>query len=184
MQITPLSQFKKMPWKNGGGITHEYKIYPPTCLVEDTEFQWRVSVAEVKGRGEFSLFPGRERWLALWHGPQIEITNLNTHQSHLLDSSPWHFSGEEKLHYQQSIESRKGEETSWDIGLIYNPKIIQCQMNNGILSTQSILKASFDRELFFILDKSPVMIELNEDESYELKNLVDVHFYQLCLTIK
>ena len=184
MQITHLEQFKKMPWKNGGGITHEYKIYPPSCSVEDNDFQWRVSVAEVKGSGEFSQFPLRERWLALWRGPTIEIVNQKDHEKYLLDETPWHFSGEEKLHYQQVIEPMATEETSWDLGLIYNPVTIQSQMHKGILGAKSTLKASFDTELFFILNDSPVMVELLKDESYELKNQDDVHFYQLCLTFK
>lgn len=184
MEVTWLQDLKKMPWKNGGGITHEYQIAPKGSSIDSEDFQWRISVAEVQGEGEFSLFPERKRWLALWRGPLVEIFNHNQQSEHLLDAKPWHFSGQDKKHYRQQLTESHNPETSWDLGIIYNPLTVDCKMSHGLLAKQSSLRASFDREFYFILDQSPYLIELSKNENYELKNQTSLLFYQLCLTFK
>lgn len=53
-----------MPWKNGGGVTHEY--------LRDGEgpegWAIRLSAAEVRGDGPFSRFPGIDRTITLLDG--------------------------------------------------------------------------------------------------------------------
>jgi environmental stress-induced protein Ves len=54
-----------MPWKNGGGVTRE------VCAVPEDggfEFDWRLSIAEVRSGGPFSSFPGVDRKLAVIEG--------------------------------------------------------------------------------------------------------------------
>jgi environmental stress-induced protein Ves len=69
MRIIPPSEFKVMPWKNGGGITHE-------ILKEerDGKLLWRLSIAEVASDGPFSLFPGLSRILTVIEGEGLELT--------------------------------------------------------------------------------------------------------------
>jgi len=55
-----------VPWKNGGGITHDV-IVSPAGATMDT-FDWRVSIAEIAGDGPFSRFPGIDRKLAVLKG--------------------------------------------------------------------------------------------------------------------
>lgn len=55
-----------MPWKNGGGITHEVAIFPADAGMDD--FLWRLSMAEVTAPGPFSAFPGIDRVLAVLDG--------------------------------------------------------------------------------------------------------------------
>ncbi len=55
--------FTTMPWKNGGGVTHE--------IVRDERhgaMLWRLSIAEVASDGAFSLFPGMTRLLTVIAG--------------------------------------------------------------------------------------------------------------------
>jgi environmental stress-induced protein Ves len=63
MRIIPPTEFKSMPWKNGGGITRE-------VLKEerDGKLLWRLSIAEVASDGPFSLFPGLSRILTVIEG--------------------------------------------------------------------------------------------------------------------
>jgi len=49
------------PWRNGGGSTADVYVHP-TGATLDT-FDWRVSIANIAADGEFSAFPGVDRWL-------------------------------------------------------------------------------------------------------------------------
>jgi hypothetical protein len=63
---------RRMPWKNGGGTTLELAVEPPGATLE-TGFRWRISSAEVRVSGPFSMFPGMDRWLLLLEGAGFEI---------------------------------------------------------------------------------------------------------------
>ncbi len=52
---------KVMPWKNGGGTTREIARFPPN----QEYYLFRVSNAEVKSNGPFSVFPRYDRILML-----------------------------------------------------------------------------------------------------------------------
>ena len=59
-----------MPWKNGGGITREVAVWPPNSNFDD--FDWRISIAEVREPGSFSMFEGIDRIMAILSG-QLEL---------------------------------------------------------------------------------------------------------------
>jgi environmental stress-induced protein Ves len=73
LQIVRRSSFKRSPWKNGGGITHEAIRVPAT----GDPFLWRVSVAQIDSSGPFSEFAGYDRKMVLLQGPGIELTHGN-----------------------------------------------------------------------------------------------------------
>ncbi|CAN5397183.1 hypothetical protein BH10PSE1_BH10PSE1_25900 [soil metagenome] len=54
------------PWKNGGGVTREIAVWPPGADLDD--FDWRISMAEVRDPGAFSVFPEVDRWLTVLEG--------------------------------------------------------------------------------------------------------------------
>lgn len=54
---------KKTLWKNGSGFSSQVLAHPPGSSV--TDFDWRVSLAEINAPGEFSKFPGCDRALVL-----------------------------------------------------------------------------------------------------------------------
>ncbi len=66
MRILRAALRSAVPWKNGGGITREVAIAPPGAGFDD--FDWRISIAEVRGAGPFSLFPGIDRTLTILDG--------------------------------------------------------------------------------------------------------------------
>src|SRR5262249_28338392 len=62
---------RQMAWKNGGGITTEIAIDPSGAGLDD--FNWRLSMAQLKTPGAFSKFPGVGRLLLSLEG-RIDLT--------------------------------------------------------------------------------------------------------------
>lgn len=66
LRINP-ENYRRMPWKNGGGITTELIIEPSGSTL-DSGFLWRLSMAQVNASGPFSPFVGYDRTLLLLDG--------------------------------------------------------------------------------------------------------------------
>ncbi|WP_374651895.1 HutD family protein [Dongia sp.] len=66
MHVTSLSakDYRRMPWKNGGGSTLELLQDP----APDGGFNWRLSIADVATPGPFSAFDGIDRQIMLVSG--------------------------------------------------------------------------------------------------------------------
>ena len=60
------------PWKNGGGVTREVAASPEGADLSD--FQWRVSLADVADGGPFSRFPDVDRIITLVDGDGMALT--------------------------------------------------------------------------------------------------------------
>jgi uncharacterized protein len=69
VKIVRKSQFEAVPWKNGGGITHEVIRVPPS----GNDFRWRVSIAKIDVTGPFSDFSGYERHMVLLAGNGLRL---------------------------------------------------------------------------------------------------------------
>ncbi|WP_338621206.1 HutD family protein [Paludibacterium sp. THUN1379] len=63
------ADFRRMPWKNGGGETLQLAIWPPEADLED--FDWRITSASVSSDGPFSTFVGIDRSLAVLAGGDL-----------------------------------------------------------------------------------------------------------------
>ena len=61
--------YRRMPWKNGQGVTREIAREP----AEGEDFLWRLSIAEVAASGDFSLFPGYDRTITLIEGAGMRL---------------------------------------------------------------------------------------------------------------
>jgi environmental stress-induced protein Ves len=90
MELLTQTNFKQMPWSNGGGITTElYALENP--------FVFRLSVASVDTSGAFSIYPMIDRTLLLLAGDGFvlnksgEIIQLNS------KFSPIYFFGEDAI---------------------------------------------------------------------------------------
>lgn len=71
MRIVRAADYRRMPWKNGGGSTTEVAIAPANATLET--FDWRVSMAHVATPGPFSRFPGIDRTLAVIAGAGLHL---------------------------------------------------------------------------------------------------------------
>ncbi|MFD1199278.1 HutD family protein [Brucella gallinifaecis] len=70
-KILKAQDHRRMPWKNGGGVTIEIAIHPIHASVDN--FDWRVSTASVANDGPFSVFPGIDRTLSVLEGNGIVL---------------------------------------------------------------------------------------------------------------
>ena len=69
VQLLEKGDFRREPWKNGGGFTTELARHD-----EDGGWVWRVSVAEVERDGPFSDFAGHDRIIVLLEGKGMELS--------------------------------------------------------------------------------------------------------------
>jgi uncharacterized protein len=86
MSVTLLrvADYRRMPWKNGGGETVEIAVFPPDAGLSD--FDWRISMAKVAGDGPFSIFPEIDRTLCVLQGNGIELS-IDEHGTVRLDAT-------------------------------------------------------------------------------------------------
>jgi uncharacterized protein len=82
-----------MPWKNGGGVTHEVARSD-----ESDEPAWRVSIATIERDGPFSDFTGFDRTIVPVEGMGFELT-FDDGERVVLDRAdePFRFEGEKKV---------------------------------------------------------------------------------------
>ncbi|MEV0529568.1 HutD family protein [Streptomyces sp. NPDC050439] len=92
------SEYRSMPWKNGGGVTREVASGAVRPVREPAQepadgFDWRVSIADVDAGGPFSPFPGIDRVITLVEGEGMVLTVDGTSQ--LVEPlSPFAFPGD------------------------------------------------------------------------------------------
>ena len=65
------SDYRRMPWKNGGGFTTEIAAHPAGSGF--ASFAWRVSVADIEQDGPFSPLAGVDRTLVLLAGGGVRL---------------------------------------------------------------------------------------------------------------
>jgi uncharacterized protein len=81
MRIIRQSSFRAVPWKNGGGVTHEAMRVPAS----GDGFQWRVSVARIDASGPFSDFAGYRRTMVLLRGRGVRLAFSNGEDRELVE---------------------------------------------------------------------------------------------------
>ena len=82
--------YRQMPWKNGLGTTCEILREPAG---DDVPFDWRVSIAEIKENGPFSLFPEYMRVINTLEGRGMFMTVDGVRTHPLLKYDPYVFHG-------------------------------------------------------------------------------------------
>jgi environmental stress-induced protein Ves len=90
------ANYRRMPWKNGGGHTLEIAACP--AEVNKANFDWRVSVAEVAGDGPFSEFAGVDRTLVLLEGNGMRLAGTGAALELHAPFDMVAFAGEAALH--------------------------------------------------------------------------------------
>lgn len=69
------SDARRVPWKNGRGVTEELAIGPAGATFEAGDFAWRVSRAAIVEAGPFSAFPGIDRVLVVTEGAGLVLVH-------------------------------------------------------------------------------------------------------------
>lgn len=112
-KIYSVNTYKSMPWKNKQGITTELFMYPQSGSLSELNFSWRLSSATLPMKSSFSKFPGFQRYLCLIRGHYMMLNDRR-----FLKYAISEFSGDE------NIECSTDSDENLDIGLIYNPQMI------------------------------------------------------------
>lgn len=89
-----VSNVPSVGWKNGGGSTKEIAAFPTNAGLDD--FIWRVSVAEIKQPGAYSLFPQIDRTQVLISGFSLTLHSQTGLTKRLLAFQPFFFPGEQE----------------------------------------------------------------------------------------
>ncbi|MBY0552916.1 HutD family protein [bacterium] len=158
IRVIAKSEFKKMPWKNGNGITTQICIEPTTASLEQNNFTYRLSSASVEKDGDFSLFPGKNRILVPIQGAGFYLNDDEYEKFEVAQ-----FSGDEKIH----CSLFKGPVL--DFGIIYNPKKIKAQAR--ILNLKSDLSFSLEPENEYFITVLDGAISFNASTLGQLETL-------------
>ena len=86
-------EYQVMPWKNGGGVSTELAIYPKKSNFSES-FDWRISLALIKGSGPFSTFSGYDRVIIQFKGNPMQLNHLNQPSHQLRPLVPYYFQGD------------------------------------------------------------------------------------------
>ena len=70
--LTP-ADYRRMPWRNGGGATTELVIAPESAGLAGQRFLYRVSIADVATDGPFSRFEGYDRHIMMLSGAGMSL---------------------------------------------------------------------------------------------------------------
>ncbi|NKX15871.1 HutD family protein [Ochrobactrum pseudogrignonense] len=94
MMITVLKakEHRRMPWKNGGGVTVEIAIHPENASVDN--FDWRISTATVANDGPFSVFTGIDRTLSVLEGNGIVLDVEGVETTLTRETAPFAFAAD------------------------------------------------------------------------------------------
>ena len=109
LQVLKPENFVTMPWKNGGGITHEI-----AKRKENDKFLWRLSIAEVSSDGPFSVFAGLQRILTVIEGDGLALQTPDT-TIEARPMKPVSFSGD------TPVTSTRGSAIVKDFNVIFDP---------------------------------------------------------------
>lgn len=93
MRVIRPSEYRAMPWKNGGGVTTEIRASPPSGA-----FDWRVSIATVNADGPFSTFAGYERHIMTLSGEGMTLDIDGRGKFALKQLEPFSFSGDAQVY--------------------------------------------------------------------------------------
>ncbi len=102
MQTILLADLPAQPWRNGAGVTRliasgraDSSTVNPTAASD--AFDWRISLADIREDGPFSVFPGIDRCAVLLGDGRINLSSP-TDAFYLQPLQPMSFAGETALH--------------------------------------------------------------------------------------
>ncbi|MDO7482364.1 HutD family protein [Acinetobacter baumannii] len=110
IELIRADQYTKMLWKNGAGFTLEI-----ARSQGNTDFEWRISMADVTTSGPFSLFPNKQRIISVLDGEGMVLHVDNLPAKKLKQGDIFAFHGESQ------VQSELVDGAIRDLNLIYDP---------------------------------------------------------------
>ena len=138
---------KKMPWKNGGGVTMEIAIFPETAQLDLLNFDWRVSIVAIDTDGPFSQFPNYDRQLVVWSGEALEINGISRPPLQVLE-----FSGEQKAEAKLAAGAVK------DFGVIFKRGCVNSKMEVLALVEEERLQKEINGVCFVLCARGELRV--------------------------
>lgn len=95
LRVLRAGDARRVPWRNGRGVTEELALAPAGATFERGNFDWRVARATVGEAGPFSAFPGFERVLVVVRGAGLRLEHGGDAPAAIVPPlAPYRFSGE------------------------------------------------------------------------------------------
>lgn len=94
MRLLTPADSRRVPWKNGLGATLEIAA---DAAAPGGDWTWRLSIADVPSRAEFSLFPGVDRFIACLSGPGLTLERAGARLPVPREGGALSFPGEEAV---------------------------------------------------------------------------------------
>src|SRR5262249_7006478 len=137
-------EFRRLPWKNGRGVTEELAIFPAGSSFAVDPFLWRLSMAPVQEPGPFSPFPGYDRLLTLLDGSELSLLYRSGNRESVTPDRFTRFSGDLTV----AGEPSKGPVT--DFGILFRRDAVRVEAQ--ILNLKSRLRSIslIDRTTFLV----------------------------------
>lgn len=95
-RIVAPGHYRRMRWKDGGGLTEEIASHPADSALDT--FDWRVSIATVERDGPFSRFPGVDRTITLIEGAGMRLSGNGGDVLLPSPFEPYAFDGGDAVH--------------------------------------------------------------------------------------
>ena len=90
-QLISVADTPPQPWRNGCGSTRELLAWPTA-----TDWQLRLSVADIDADGPFSVFDGVQRWFVVLQGAGVALTIAGQLRRQRPDDAALHFDGADR----------------------------------------------------------------------------------------
>lgn len=161
------SEFKEMPWKNGGGSTTEL-----FRIANGEEFKFRISKAELKDNGSFSIYPHVDRILLLDKGNGFSLKSPNIEVTLNDPKTMFHFRGEE------IVECSLINGPCTDLNIMTDRRYAQTKISTCEMEPNESLNLTSTNALTIIYDRDEnkiYQLELNDSCTFNAtssKNLL------------
>ncbi len=155
---------RRVPWKNGRGVTEELALFPDRAAFERGDFDWRVSKAAVDADGAFSSFPGFERILVVTHGEGLVLAHGDdASRVRLRALEPYRFSGD------WSTEGTLVRGAVSDVNVIFRRGAVDAQVEVLRLGRRRALETAEAPQVFVhVLAGGATARVTGEEEAFEL----------------
>lgn len=123
LRLIPAHDYRRERWRNGFGWTREILRFPESLAGTGTDWDWRLSIAEIERDGPFSTFDGVDRELVLLHGNGVR---LRFDDGEVRDVEPPH--GRVRFAGERAVSGELIDGTTHDFNLMWRRDRIDAEL--------------------------------------------------------